>query len=44
MEIFAKIVNCFPKLTVFFSSIEEINRLISKGMSNRHLKVTIDKN
>ena len=29
---------------MFFSSIKEINRLINKGMSNIHLRVTIDKN
>ena len=29
---------------MFFSSIEEINRSISKGMSNIYLKVTIEKN
>ena len=29
---------------MFFSSIKEINRLISKGMSNIYLKVTIEKN
>ena len=29
---------------MFFSSIEEINRLISKAMSNIYLKVTIKKN
>ena len=27
-----------------FSSIKEINRLVSKGMSNIYLKVTIEKN
>ena len=31
-------------LMVFFSSIKGINRLISKGMSNIYLKVTIEKN
>ena len=29
---------------MFFSSIKGINRLISKGMSNVYLKVTIEKN
>ena len=29
---------------MFFSSIKGINRLISKGMSNIYLKVTIEKN
>ena len=29
---------------MFFSSIKEINRLLSKGMSNIYLKVTIQKN
>ena len=29
---------------MFFSSIKEINRLTSKGMSNIYLKVTIEKN
>ena len=29
---------------MFFSSVKEINRLISKGMSNIYLKVTIEKN
>ena len=29
---------------MFFSSIKEINRLISKGMSNVYSKVTIEKN
>ena len=29
---------------MFFSSIKEINMLISKGMSNIYLKVTIEKN
>ena len=29
---------------MFFSSIKEINRLISKGMSNISLEVTIEKN
>ena len=29
---------------MFFTSIKEINRLISKGMSNIYLKVTIEKN
>ena len=29
---------------MFFSSIKWINRLISKGMSNIYLTVTIDKN
>ena len=29
---------------IFFSSIKGINRLISKGMSNIYLKVTIEKN
>ena len=28
----------------FFNSIKKINRLISKGMSNIYLKVTIEKN
>ena len=29
---------------MFFSSVKEINRLISKGMSNIYLKVTFAKN
>ena len=29
---------------MFFRSIKETNRLISKGMSNNYLKVTIEKN
>ena len=29
---------------MFFSSIKGINRLISKGMSNIYVKVTIEKN
>ena len=29
---------------MFFSSIKEANKLISKGMSNIYLKVTIGKN
>ena len=29
---------------MFFSSIKKISRLLSKGMSNIHLKVTIEKN
>ena len=29
---------------MFFSSIKRINRLISKGMSNIYLKVTVEKN
>ena len=29
---------------MFFSSIKGVNRLISKGMSNVYLKVTIEKN
>ena len=29
---------------MFFSSIKEINRLISKGMSSIYLKLTIEKN
>ena len=29
---------------MFFNLIEEINRLLSKGMSNIYLKVTIEKN
>ena len=29
---------------MFFRSVKEINRLISKGMSNIYLKVTIEKN
>ena len=29
---------------MFFSSIKEINRLMSKGMANINLKVTIEKN
>ena len=29
---------------MFFSSVKEINRLITKGMSNIYLKVTIEKN
>ena len=29
---------------MFFSSVKEINRLISKGKSNIYLKVTIEKN
>ena len=29
---------------MFFSSIKEINRLVSKGMSNIYLKITIEKN
>ena len=29
---------------MLFSSLKEINRLISKGMPNMYLKVTIDKN
>ena len=29
---------------MLFSSITEINRLITKGMSNIYLKVTIEKN
>ena len=29
---------------MFFNSIKEINRLLSKGMSNIYLKVTIEKN
>ena len=29
---------------MFFSSIKGINRLISKGMSNIYLQVTIEKN
>ena len=33
---------CFQWL--FFSSIKGINWLISKGMSNTHLKATIEKN
>ena len=28
---------------MFFRSIKEVNRLISKGMSKLYLKVTIDK-
>ena len=28
---------------MFFSSVKEINRLLSKGMLNIHLKVTIEK-
>ena len=29
---------------MFFSSVKEMNMLISKGMSNIYLKVTIEKN
>ena len=29
---------------MFFSSIIKINKLTSKGMSNIHLEVTVDKN
>ena len=29
---------------MFFSLIKEINRFISKGMSNIYLKITIEKN
>ena len=29
---------------MFFNSVKEINRLLSKGMSNIYLKVTIEKN
>ena len=28
---------------MFFNSVKEINRLLSKGMSNIHLKVIIEK-
>ena len=29
---------------MFFNSIKEKNRLLSKGMSNIYLKVTVEKN